>query len=762
MARTESPRAKTTTREVNETVASEAQQTHNCDTNHSNAETHAAKPRGARITSSAVKNASAAATMVAQIMLENIQRGNEGDVLETRVEDFNAIDHDENPRRNERCEEEEPAISRGMSQRELPESEGRRAVEEASNIAESPEVRVTSTKADKRSRMVIQKKQIKTKSSARKSKETSKTDEAIELEMLDEHAMIYSLAKDPDLQIQQCHAYYRQKLKEFPIPSHIFRPPCMPCAGLFAKMDDDTETGHLCEKESTGSVQFAANVKASRYFELSSRPDVGFVEAIRATQHCSIKIDGISSQVEGQTSRIVNHIDESLVHDAITSRNQASLPAGPRQTGISELEKGRKKIEAQAEEKRRLREENITLNRRKIEWRTIPDWQTNPIPPPTEEQLDRLLHRTSDGLRRYRWILLSVFSFFLVWLLWTICTISLDWYDASKGIITFVDLMDEIAENAGFALSVLQLPLYTFVPLQISGALDPLNGVQSSQFAIIEARAPIHEVISNCLEKASLDDRPEVEVTKNITRTWVDAYYIRYLDQMRRPEETEPQAALRLTKTYIALIEEAFMTLSDRHPSNFNMADFSQDSLYILEEVPTRMDQLRETIHLFTSSYSAFMEEMSQAIMPLQACREYYKTIEYHKQEASFANQRACDAKYIADLYKLSLSKAVIAESAVNHLSRELKGKYVLRLGGDLSEVAVGLSRVRNKLQRIIRTKDRALKWYRREVKRRENRSGWMMIGGRGGRGSGGGVATGRQGVVYCGVSQSILTYLLS
>ncbi|SCO25728.1 uncharacterized protein FFNC_15221 [Fusarium fujikuroi] len=401
-------KAKTTTREVNETVASEAQQTHNCDTNHSNAETHAAKPRGARITSSAVKNASAAATMVAQIMLENIQRGNEGDVLETRVEDFNAIDHDENPRRNERCEEEEPAISRRMSQRELPESEGRRAVEEASNIAESPEVRVTSTKADKRSRMVIQKKQIKTKSSARKSKETSKTDEAIELEMLDEHAMIYSLAKDPDLQIQQCHAYYRQKLKEFPIPSHIFRPPCMPCAGLFAKMDDDTETGHLCEKESTGSVQFAANVKACKsctgrrgpckmndmpvllrgiselmnganfYFHnakhmlpfLSSRPDVGFVEAIRATQHCSIKIDGISSQVEGQTSRIVNHIDESLVHDAITSRNQASLPAGPRQTGISELEKGRKKIEAQAEEKRRLREENITLNRRKIEWRT--------------------------------------------------------------------------------------------------------------------------------------------------------------------------------------------------------------------------------------------------------------------------------------------------------------------------------------------------------------------------------------------------------
>ncbi|SCN91963.1 uncharacterized protein FFB20_09110 [Fusarium fujikuroi] len=718
MARTESPRddirpvkkAKTTTREVNETVASEAQQTHNCDTNHSNAETHAAKPRGARITSSAVKNASAAATMVARIMLENIQRGNEGDVLETRVEDFNAIDHDENPRRNERCEEEEPAISRGMSQRELPESEGRRAVEEASNIAESPEVRVTSTKADKRSRMVIQKKQIKRKSSASKSKETSKTDEAIELAMLDEHAMIYSLTEDPDPKIQQCYAYYQQRLKEFPIPSHIFRPPCIPCADLFARMDDDTETGHLCEKQGTGSVQVAANVKAckscagrrgpckmndmpvllrgisklmseanfyfhdtnrmtpfpmglvyaeARYFELRSRPDVGLIEAIRATQQCSIKIDGVRSQVEGC-------------------------------------------------------------------------------------------------------ILLLVFSIFLVWLLWTICTICLDWYDASKGIIPFVDLMDEIAENAGFALSVLQLPLYTFVPLQISGALDPLNGVQSSQFAIIEARAPIHEVISNCLEKASLDDRPEDEETKNITRTWVDAYYIRYLDQMRRPEETEPQAALRLTKTYIALIEEAFMTLSDRHPSNFRMADFSQDSLYILEEVPTRMDQLRETIHRFTSSYSAFMEEMSQAIMPLQACREYYKTIEYHKQEASFANQRACDAKYIADLYKLSLSKAVIAESAVNHLSRELKRKYVLRLGGDLSEVAVGLSRVRNKLQRIIRTKDRALKWYRREVKRRENRSGWMMIGGRGGRGSGGGVATGRQGVVYCGVSQSILTYLLS
>ncbi|KAG4267576.1 hypothetical protein FPRO04_12731 [Fusarium proliferatum] len=596
----------------------------------SNAETHAAKPRGARMTPSAVKNASAAATMVARIMLENIQRVNEGDVLETRVEDFNAIDHDGNPRRNERCEEEEPAISRGMSQRELPESEGRRAVEEASNIAESPEVRVTSTKADKRSRMVIQKKQIKTKSSARKSKETSKTDEAIELAMLDEHAMIYSLTEDPDPEIQQCYAYYQQKLKEFPIPSHIFRPPCMPCADLFARMDDDTETGHLCEKQGTGSVQVAANVKAcksctgrrgpcemngmpvllrgisklmseanfyfpdtnhmtpfptgwvyveARYFELRSRPDVGFFEAIRATQQCSIKIDGVRSQVEGQVSRIVNHIDarlfnlESLVHDAIS----------------------------------------------------VPDWQTNPIPPPTEEQLDRLLHRTSDGLRRYRWVFLSVFSFFLVWLLWTICTICLDWYDASKGIIPFVDLMDEIAENAGFALSVLQLPLYTFVPLQISGALDPLNGVQSSQFAIIEARAPIHEVISNCLEKASQDDRPEDEETKNITRTWVDAYYIRYLDQMRRPEETGPQAALRLTKTYIALIEDAFMTLSDRHPSNFRMADFSEDSLYILEEVTTRMDQLRETIHRFTSSYSAFMEEMSQAIMPLEACRNIIK-----------------------------------------------------------------------------------------------------------------------------------------
>lgn len=62
-------------------------------------------------------------------------------------------------------------------------------------------------------------------------------------------------------------------------------------------------------------------------------------------------------------------MDESLVHDAITSRNQSSLPAGPRQTGISELEKGRKKIEAQAEDIRRLREENIRLNRRKIEWR---------------------------------------------------------------------------------------------------------------------------------------------------------------------------------------------------------------------------------------------------------------------------------------------------------------------------------------------------------------------------------------------------------
>lgn len=256
----------------------------------------------------------------------------------------------------------------------------------------------------------------------------------------------------------------------------------------------------------------------------------------------------------------------------------------------------------------------------------VPDWQTNPIPPPTEEQLNRLLHRTSDGLRRYRWVLLSVFSIFLVWLLWTICTICLDWYDASKGIIPFVDLMDEIAENAGFALSVLQLPLYTFVPLQISGAFDPLNGVQSSQFAVIEARPPIHNVIFKCLEEASLDNRPEDEETRNITRTWVDTYYIRYLvDWTSLPEETEPQAALRLTKTYIALIEEAFMTLSDRHPSNVRMADFSKDSLYILEEVPTRVNQLRETIHSFTHSSRAFMEEMSQAIIPLEACGEYFK-----------------------------------------------------------------------------------------------------------------------------------------
>ncbi|KAF5651907.1 hypothetical protein F25303_3808 [Fusarium sp. NRRL 25303] len=364
-----------------------------------------------------------------------------------------------------------------------------------------------------------------------------------------------------------------------------------------------------------------AHVKA-RYFELSSRPDVGFVEAIRARQHCSINIDGISSQVEGR-------------------------------------------------------------------------------------------------------IFLSVLSFFLVWLLWTICTICLDWYDASKGIIPFVDLMDEIAENTGLALSVLQLPLYTFVPLQISGGLDPLNGVQSSQFAIIEGRAPIHEVISNCLEKASLDDRPEDEETRNITRTWVDAYYIRYLDRMIRPEETEPQAALRLTKTYIALIEDAFMTLSDRHPSNFRMADFSQDSLYILEEVPIRMDQLRETIHRFTSSYSAFMEEMSQAIMPLEACGEYLER--HSSRDASDAKRRAFHAKHIADLYKLSLSKADIAESAVNQLSHELKRKYVLRLGGDLSEIAVGLSRVRNKLQRIIHKKDRALKWYRREVKRRDAKPDFMM-----------------------------------
>ncbi|KAF5651906.1 hypothetical protein F25303_3807 [Fusarium sp. NRRL 25303] len=184
-------KVKTTTHEANGPLASEAQQTHNCGTNHSNAETHAARPRGA--------------TMVARIILENIQRGSEGDVLEARVEDFNAIDHDENPRRNACCEEEEPVITRETSQGEFPESEKRRAAEEALNIAENLE---TSTKADERSRMVIQMKQIKTKSSARKSKETSKTDEAIELEMLDEQTMIYSLAEDLEPQIQQCYAYF--------------------------------------------------------------------------------------------------------------------------------------------------------------------------------------------------------------------------------------------------------------------------------------------------------------------------------------------------------------------------------------------------------------------------------------------------------------------------------------------------------------------------------------------------------------------------
>lgn len=189
--------------------------------------------------------------MVARIILKNVRRDSEGDLLDTRVENFNVINHYENTARNERCEEEEPAISREISQRELPESEGRRAAKEASNIAESPEVRETSTKADEGSRMALQKKQIKIKFSVRKSMEASKTDEAIELEMLDEHALIYSPAEGPDPQIQQYYTYYQQKLKEFPIPSHIFRLPRMPCPDLFARMDDDTETGHLCEKQSS-------------------------------------------------------------------------------------------------------------------------------------------------------------------------------------------------------------------------------------------------------------------------------------------------------------------------------------------------------------------------------------------------------------------------------------------------------------------------------------------------------------------------------
>ncbi|KAF5986968.1 hypothetical protein FBULB1_2174 [Fusarium bulbicola] len=655
------------------------------------------------------------------------------------AEDLNAIGHAESPTENERCEEQELVISREatpIESAETREGEAKHgAEEEASNTTGKPEGHEMNIKTGNRMDKPTQKKQGNTKPTPRKSKETSKIDEAIELEVLAEYAMICSLAKDPDPQIQQCYAYKLMGETDF----------------------DFHDASHLFPFVSWEYVK-------ARYFELRGHPYVSFFK--KATQQCTVEVEGIGSQIEGQTSRIVRHMDawfsklESLMQDAIASANGL--------LSLSELKKARKSIEAQEEDIRHLREAWCNLNRRITEWwdkyweavqelldakavgmfsrevsdrhgspspehkdacpwcflkrrrYPVPPWEMDRLPPPTKEQLDRLLHRTSDGLGCYRWVFLLIFVFLLVWLLWTTITVCLDWYDATKGIIPFVDLMDQIAENAGLAFSLLQLPLYTFIPLQISGGLDPLNGVQSSQFAIVDVHQPVHDTIHWC-QQSSQKNEPEDEKTRNITGAWVNLYWD---GRLYYPEETEPQAALRLTKTYMASIEDAFMTLSDRHPDRVTIAALSKNSRFLLDTVvPTRVDQLRETIHNFIHSSRAFMEEMNQAIKPLEACGEFFDLGDgIITMTGLEAKRLAFHAKHIVDLYKLSLSKAELAISAAENLSRELKRKYVFRLEGDVSEVAVGLSRVQNKLQHMIRTRDRALKWYRREVKRRNTK----------------------------------------
>ncbi|KAF5585372.1 hypothetical protein FPANT_7539 [Fusarium pseudoanthophilum] len=85
-----------------EPVASEAQKSHNVENaNQSDAETHASRPHGDRTTPCAIKSASEAAMAIARILIENIQRGSDENLLGTRAEDFNTIGHAENPATNE-------------------------------------------------------------------------------------------------------------------------------------------------------------------------------------------------------------------------------------------------------------------------------------------------------------------------------------------------------------------------------------------------------------------------------------------------------------------------------------------------------------------------------------------------------------------------------------------------------------------------------------------------------------------------------------
>ncbi|RBQ77542.1 hypothetical protein FVER14953_21739 [Fusarium verticillioides] len=198
--------------------------------------------------------------------------------------------------------------------------------------------------------------------------------------------------------------------------------------------------------------------------------------------------------------------------------------------------------------------------------------------------------------------------------------------------IPFVDLMDQIAENAGLAFAVLQLPLYTFVPHQISCGLDPFNSLQPSQFAIFQARGHIRTALAVCQEMSDTDGTADEEI-KNVTDGWIDAHNINWLYFATLPDiataegkESQPQAALRLTKTYITLIEEAFTTVSHRHRNGVKMAALSEDSLYLLYTViPALVNQLHETMEDSRRRKHALMEATSQIIEPLKACQAYFE-----------------------------------------------------------------------------------------------------------------------------------------
>ncbi|KAF5682101.1 hypothetical protein FDENT_7798 [Fusarium denticulatum] len=282
-----------------EPVASKAQKSHNVENaNHGDAETHAARPHGDRTAPRAIKNASQAAMAVARILIKNSQRNKGEDLLETRVEDFNTIDHAENPAANEQCEEEELHISRDTPQRELAEtqeSEAKRgAEEEASNTTEQPEAHETNTKTSGRRDMPIQQKQARS-------------------------SLLYPMARKPQNPTR--------KLKDIPIPSYSFRPPCIPCADLHARVLDDTETGHIYEKQGKTFL-------AMYHDEMP------------------VLLRGIS-KLMSEANFYFHHANHTIPF-AIAAGNGPVLPIGSERAGMSGLENMIKMVEVQEEEIRSL------------------------------------------------------------------------------------------------------------------------------------------------------------------------------------------------------------------------------------------------------------------------------------------------------------------------------------------------------------------------------------------------------------------------